>query len=382
MCGFIGGITRSSVEPQKLEKALNTLTHRGPDGSHTWVAEGGHAFLGHARLSVVGLHNGEQPMSSDKGDVHMVVNGEFYDYQRIREQLRAEGCEFTTDSDSEIALHLYLRQGMRMTEQLRGEFAVLISDPKRQRMIAIRDRFGIKPLFYAVVDGSVYFASEIKALLALGVPARWDAEAAYQDAFMFRSHERTLFKGIASVPQGCYAIAQDGEVRIYPYWDWDFPSAEFNAADDRSEAEVVAGFRAVLDEAVQQRLVADVEVGCYLSGGIDSSAVLGLAQRGMNRPIRAFTLAFDDPMWDESAIARRQAEFVGASFHPIEVTRRGLAEAYSDAVWHAETPILNGHGAAKFLLSKHVRDAGLKVVFTGEGADEIMGGYAPFAAMP
>jgi asparagine synthase (glutamine-hydrolysing) len=378
MCGIIGGLSRAPVQGRQLERALEVLEHRGPDGMQTWVSENGHAFLGHSRLSIVGLENGAQPMSSATGDVHVAVNGEFYGYQAIRDRLTGAGCAFTTESDSEIALHLYLTQGMRMTDQLSGEFAVLIADQRQHRMIAIRDRFGIKPLFYAVVDGAVYFASEIKALLALGVPARWDTQAAYQDAFIFRSHESTMFAGIRSVPQGCYAIAQDGEVRIYPYWDWNFPTADAAALDDRSEAEVVAGFRAVLNEAVSQRLVADVEVGCYLSGGIDSSAVLGLAQLKMNRPIRAFTLAFDDPGWDESAIARRQAEFVGASFHPVEVTRQGLADAYADAVWHAETPILNGHGAAKFLLSRAVRDAGLKVVFTGEGADEVLGGYAPF----
>jgi asparagine synthase (glutamine-hydrolysing) len=167
-------------------------------------------------------------------------------------------------------------------------------------------------------------------------------------------------------------------VQIYRYWDWDFPTTEETAADKRSGAEVVAGFRDVLSDAVRERMVADVEVGCYLSGGIDSCAVLGLAQRQMSRPIRAYTLAFDNAMWDESAIARRQAEFVGSTYHPVPITRQMLADAYSDAVWHSEVPMMNGHGVAKFLLSKAVRDAGLKVVFTGEGSDELMGGYATF----
>lgn len=378
MCGFVGGLLRGSLAPERLERALQTLHHRGPDAVGRWIAPDGRWFLGHTRLSIIGLGNGAQPMSDASGDVRLVVNGEFYGYQAIRERLRAEGSTFTTDSDSEIALHLYLRDGMNLGRHLRGEFAGLIADRRNGVMCAIRDRFGIKPLFYAVHEGDVFFASEVKALLALGVPARWNREAVYQEAFHFRPHSRTLFDGIHTVPPGHYAIAQRGEVSLYPYWDLAFPTAAALAADDRSDAEVVTGFRAVLDDAVRERLVADVEVASYLSGGIDSCAVLGLAQRHMDRPIRAFTLAFDDPLYDESALARAQAERSGASFQSIPVTSRSLAESYGDAVWHAETCFVNAHGVAKFLLSRAVRDAGIKVVFTGEGSDEMLGGYPPF----
>jgi asparagine synthase (glutamine-hydrolysing) len=378
MCGFVAGLLKRNLEPKRLDHALESLHHRGPDAVGRWVAKDGRMFLGHTRLSIIGLGNGSQPISDPSGEVQIVVNGEFYGYQAIRQQLRAEGCVFKTESDSEIALHLYLREGMNLGRHLRGEFAAVIADRRNGAMLAIRDRFGIKPLFYAVHEGDVYFASEIKALLALGVPARWNREGVFQEVFMVRPHSRTLFDGIFTVPPGHYAIAQRGEVSVYPYWDLEFPTAEELAADDRSDAEVVAGFRAVLDDAVRERLVADVEVASYLSGGIDSCAVLGLAQRHMDRPIRAFTLTFDDALFDESALARAQAERSGASFHPIPVTAQKLADAYSDAVWHAETCFVNGHGVAKFLLSRAVRDAGIKVVFTGEGSDEMLGGYAHF----
>src|SRR5215469_15421654 len=378
MCGFVGGILRETMEPKRLERALETLHHRGPDAVGEWVSPDGRWFLGHTRLSIIGLGNGHQPMSDATGDVQVVVNGEFYGYRAIRERLRAQGCRFKTDSDSEIALHLYLREGMNLGRHLRGEFAAVIADRRNRTMMAIRDRFGIKPLFYTVRNGDVFFASEIKALLALGAPARWDLTAAHQEAFLFRPHTSTLFAGIHAVPPGWYAIAESGEVTLHPYWDLEYPSAEALASDDRSEEEVVSGFREVLDEAVAERLVADVEVACYLSGGIDSCAVLGLAQRHMTRPIRAFTLAFEDALYDESALAQAQAERSGATFHPIPVTQRSLADAYSDAVWHAETCFINGHGVAKFLLSKGVNEAGIKVVFTGEGSDEMLGGYAPF----
>lgn len=378
MCGFVGGLLRRGLDPKRLDRALETLHHRGPDAVGKWIAPDARWFLGHTRLSIVGLDNGDQPMSDASGEVRLVVNGEFYGYRAIRDRLRAEGCVFQTESDSEIALHLYLREGMNLGRHLRGEFAGLIADRRNGALLAFRDRFGIKPLFYAAHEGDVLFASEVKALLALGVPARWNREAVLQECFHFRPHSRSLFAGIYAVPPGHYAIAQNGEVSVYPYWDWVFPTQAQLDADDRSDAEIVQGFRAVLDDAVRERLIADVEVASYLSGGIDSCAVLGLAQRHMDRPIRAFTLSFEDPLYDESALARAQAERSGASFHPIPVSPRALADAYSDAVWHAETPFINGHGVAKFLLSRAVRDAGIKVVLTGEGSDEMLGGYAPF----
>src|SRR5215469_9071450 len=379
MCGFVGGILRETMEPKRLERALETLHHRGPDAVGEWVSPDGRWFLGHTRLSIIGLGNGHQPMSDASGDVQLVVNGEFYGYKAIREQLRAEGCAFKTDSDSEIALHLYLREGMNLGRHLRGEFAAVIADRRNRAMMAIRDRFGIKPLFYAVHDGDVLFASEVKALLALGVPARWNPEAVLQEAFHFRPHSHSLFAGIYTVPPGHYAIAQRGEVRIYPYWDLEFPSAAELAADDRSDEEVVAGFRAVLDDAVRERLVADVEVACYLSGGIDSCAVLGLAQRHLSRPIRAFTITFDnDAVYDERALAEKAAALAGAELVPVPVSQADIADAFSDTIWHNESLLFNGHSPAKYLLSEAVRRAGIKVVLTGEGSDEMLAGYPPF----
>ena len=376
MCGIFAAMTRRGLMPERRDAALRSLQHRGPDGSGSWTSRDGRWTLGHTRLSIIGLNNGEQPMTSPDGAVHLVVNGEFYGYREIRDRLRASGYRFSTESDSEIALHLYDERGMQAASELRGEFAVIIADERQQAMIAIRDRFGIKPLYYSIVNGEVFFASEIKALLAMGVPAIWDLEGA--TGGVGRSHEKTEFAGISTVPQGCYAIARHGNVRIYPYWDWEIPTAEEMKRDTRSEVEVVEDFRRVLLDSVRQRLIADVEVASYLSGGIDSCAVLGLAQQSTGRPIRAFTLTFENPLYDEASIAEAQARHVGASYHPIPITGREIADAYPDAVWHSETQMFNGHGVAKYLLSRAVRDAGIKVVFTGEGADEMLGGYPYF----
>ena len=292
------------MEPKRLDRALETLHHRGPDSVGRWISSDRRWFLGHTRLAIIGLNNGDQPIANAAGDVRIVVNGELYGYRVIRDRLRAEGCPFKTESDSEIALHLYLREGMTLGRHLRGEFAAVIADRRNGAMLAIRDRFGIKPLFYTAHEGNVYFASEVKALLALGVPARWNREAVLEECFHFRPHSHSIFDGIYTVPPGHYAIAQRGEVSVYPYWDLVFPTAAEIAADDRTDAEVVAGFRDVLDDAVRERLIADVEVASYLSGGIDSCSVLGLAQLHMDRPIRAFTLCFEDAAYDESEFAR------------------------------------------------------------------------------
>ena len=343
----------------------------------SWRSGDGRRVLGHTRLSIIGAGNGRQPIASADGDVQIVVNGEFYGYRHQRSALRAAGRHFRTDSDSEVALHLYQTRGVQgALAELRGEFAFIIADETRKMLVAARDRFGVKPLYYAVIAGDIYFGSEIKALVALGVEARWNLEAAVAESN--QSHERTLFAEVHAVPPGHYAIAVDGDLRLYPYWDWIMPTSEELRQDVHGEVYHTDAFRAVLRDAVRERLVADVEVGCYLSGGIDSCAVLGLAQEAAERPIRAFTLSFDDAVFDEAAVAQKQAAHVGASFERIDVKRRDLAAAYADAVWSAETPMFNGHGVAKFLLSRAVNAAGIKCVLTGEGADELFGGYPPF----
>ena len=374
MCGFIAAqLATPWLTSERLATALATIAHRGPDGSASWFSPDRLSALGHVRLSIIGLSNGDQPIGHARGDLNLVVNGEFYGFKAIRENLRAKGYHFITESDSEIALHLYDEYGMAFTDHLRGEFAAVLADRRSGEMIAVRDRFGIKPLFYAIHNGDVLFASEIKALLALGVPARWDHAAVLADMAHVRTNS-SMFADIHQVPPGCVAIAKGGKVQIRRYWSQDYPTAAVLGEESRSEAEIVEGFRAVLDDAVNERLTADVEVACYLSGGLDSSAVLGLAQAKLDRPIRAFTIKFEGE-WDESPLARRTAEFTGSNYVEVPVSPRDMADALEDTVWHGEKPIFNANSAAKFLLSKAVRDAGIKVVFTGEGADEMLAGY-------
>jgi len=357
-------------------RGLDTLQHRGPDGRRIWVSLCGRVGLGHARLSVIDLETGEQPIANEDETARIVVNGEFYDFERQRRELERAGHCLKTRSDSEVALHFYEDEGKQHVHRLRGEFAYVIWDDRSRCLTAVRDRFGVKPLYYAVHEDTLYLASEIKALFAAGVPANWNAEGLYA-SLAFRPPGMTQFTGVHAVPPGHILTADETGVTLESYWDMDYPRvSELPKALD--ESALVNEFRNRLDEAVRLRLRADVAVACYLSGGIDSSAILGLAARHSEHPISAFTLRFDHPEYDEGTLAREMAHKAGAEWIEIPIGESDLADHFNDAVYHAESQCINAHFVAKYLLSRAVRDAGFKVVLTGEGSDELLAGYPHF----
>ena len=377
MCGIAAIFSRNTpVAPTTIERATKSLYHRGPDGQRHWLSGDGRVALGHARLSIIDLTTGDQPIASEDEQTRIIVNGEFYGFEAIQQELERGGHRLRTRSDSEIALHLYEDLGLHCVHRLRGEFAMVLWDQRNRTLVAVRDPFGIKPLFYAWHDGALYLASEVKALFAAGVPARWDANSVSHSVEYGGHQARTLYEGVSQVPPGHYLIASDRHFQLHQYWDFSYPAAA--DVHPRPAEEYVAEFRHELEEAVRLRLRADVPVGCYLSGGLDSCAVIGLAARHHPDPIRAFTLTFDRPDYDEEKEAREMATRVGAEFHPIPIGQDDLADHLADAVHQAETFCVNAHGVAKYLLSRAVRQAGYKVVITGEGSDEILGGYAHF----
>jgi asparagine synthase (glutamine-hydrolysing) len=379
MCGIAAFFSRNRPLPQEaLRRATATLYHRGPDSQQHWLSADQRVGLGHTRLSIIDLAGGDQPIPNEDGKLRIIVNGEFYDFERVRAGLEKDGHRFRTRSDSEIALHLYEDWGVHCVQHLRGEFAFVLWDELNQVLFAARDRFGIKPLYYAMHDSTLYLASEVKALFAMGVPARWDSEYFYQHATGPALPDRTLFEGVYQVPPGHYLVATRNGLRLHRYWEFYYTPAAELAADRRPERAWVEEFATIFSDAVRLRMRADVPVGCYLSGGLDSCAVLGFAARHAVTPIDAFTLTFDQDAYNEGPIAEEMAARVGANFHPIPIKQRDIADNFSEAVFHSETLFANGHGASKFLLSRAVRDAGFKVVYTGEGSDEIFGGYVHF----
>ena len=378
MCGIVAIYSPNApIDEAALERATSSLGHRGPDGVRHWIAPDGQVALGHARLSIIDLTTGDQPIANEDESLRIIVNGEFYAYEPIQKELEQRGHRLRSRSDSEIALHLYEELGAHCLHRLRGEFAIVIWDSVNKSLFVARDRFGIKPLFYAQYDGKLYFASEVKALFAAGIPARWNGESVYHSLEFGGHQSRTLFEGVFQIPPGHYMVVTEKRVQLSRYWDLDYPKLT-DAAPNRTDAEYAEEFRHALEEAVRIRLRADVPVGCYLSGGIDSCAIVGLAARHHPEPIRAFTLRFDRPEYDEGEVAKEMAAKAGAEFYPIPIQQDDIADNFAGAIGQAETLCVNAHGVAKYLLSRAVRKAGYKVVLTGEGSDEMLGGYLHF----
>lgn len=379
MCGLIAIFgRREGVAQADLKSALTSIAHRGPDGWGTWISDSREVALGHVRLSIIDLADGAQPMSNEAGTVHAIVNGEFYGFEELREDLIKRGHSFRSRSDSEILVHLYEEFGTSCLSMLRGEFSFVLWDGEQRTLFAARDRFGIKPLYYGWKDGALVLASEIKAILAVGVEARWDTESFYQDLQFHIDEDRTLFHGIKQVPPGHFVLASGSHHRIGKYWDLLQSSQVTQEVAGLSEAALIERFGEKLEAATRIRMRADVPVGCYLSGGIDSSTLIALASRFSNDPIDAFTIDFAGDASGETEHATEMARHVGARFHCVTVDEQLLAQHFSDAVWHCELIHYNCNFVAKFLLSRAVRDRGIKVVLTGAGADEILLGYPNF----
>lgn len=375
MCGIVAIFAPESVVDEGvLARAISRIRHRGPDGQRQWIATHGGIGLGHARLSVMDPATGAQPIANEDERLRIVVNGELYGFETIRRSLEENGHRFRTCSDSEIVLHLYEERGVACLDQLRGEFAFALWDENNRCLFAARDRFGIKPLFYSFYNGSLYIASEVKALFAAGVPARWDHDAFYQQLFLYQNLDWTLFAGVRQLPPGHYLIASSGGVRVSRYWDLDYPRLDADSHQP-SEGQSIEDVRAAFEESVRLRLRADVPVGSFLSGGVDSSAVLGVAAKYAAKPLSAYTIAFSHRDYNEAAIAKETAEHTGSRLHLLTVNESDIADYMGDAVEHAETLGINGHGVGRYLLCRHIQKLGQKVILAGDGSDEIFAGY-------
>lgn len=378
MCGILALFsTQEQISESSLKRGIERLNHRGPDGQKIWISPEGRVGLGHTRLSIIDLTGGDQPIANLDETLHIIVNGEFYDFKRIQQDLRRWGYQLRTQSDSEIALHLYDEFGTECLHHLRGEFAFILWDKRNELLFAARDRFGIKPLYYSTYGDTLYLASEVKALFAAGVPAYWDRESLFLANAGILTDNRTLFANVYQVPPGYFLLASHSGIKFHRYWDFDYPRIN-DSQFHKSEEDYIEMLRNTLDEAIRLRLKADVPVGCYLSGGLDSAAILGMATTHTPEPIQAFTLAFEQDAYNEKAIATEMAAHTGANLQIIPIRQSDLAENFADTVFQCEMLCINAHATAKYLLSRAAREAGYKVVLTGEGSDEIFGGYVHF----
>ena len=378
MCGIAGIVASHALrtdDRRRAERMRDVLAHRGPDGAGL-VADAV-AVLGHRRLSIVDLAGGAQPLGNEDGTIQVVYNGEIYNHAELRDELEAHGHTYRTRSDTETIVHAYEEWGDDCVHRFRGMFAFAIWDAPKRRLLLVRDRLGVKPLYWAWAGDRLLFGSEIKALLASGLIEARANDAAIPEVLATRSTagEETLFQGVHKLLPGHLLVFQGGDVRVRRYWD--LPADPQPDPVARTRGEEAERFRALLDESVRLRLMADVPLGVFLSGGIDSSAIAGLMARRMDRPLKTFSVAFADRAFNELAYAREVATSLGAENHEVVVSERDFFDALPRLIWHEDEPIAHPSSVPLYFVSALARRH-VKVVLTGEGSDELLAGYGRY----
>jgi asparagine synthase (glutamine-hydrolysing) len=383
MCGIVGSLDwsgRATPEVSVLSRMLGAIRHRGPDEFGLYVDN--QVGLGCARLSIVDLTTGQQPIHNEDRSLWIVFNGEIYNHLELREELENKGHCFSTRSDTEVILHLYEDLGPECLQRLNGQFAIAIWDVARQELFLARDRLGIRPLFYTILPAEgMIFGSEIKALLVdPRLAAEFDPPALAQTfTFWAPPSSRTVFRDIQQLPPGHYIRIDAGpsaDLRTpkpVRYWNLTFPEQGEELA--MSQEEAAGQLRALLSDATRLRLRADVQVGSYLSGGIDSTLIAALIRHHTPESLCTFSVAFEEAAFDERSYQEIATAFLGTDHRRTACTNADIARVFPEVVWHTETPILRTSPAPMYRLSRLVRENGIKVVLTGEGADEFLGGY-------
>jgi asparagine synthase (glutamine-hydrolysing) len=385
MCGIAGffdpagAALRPDDSEPLLQRMIGAIGHRGPDASGVFVGTG--AALAHARLSIVDLEGGRQPMATADGNVLISFNGEVFNYVELRRDLIERGHTFRTTSDTEVILHLYQEMGLECVKAFNGDFAFALWDAQRKQLMLARDRMGVRPLYYTHHAGRLYFASEVKSLLAVpGITAELDPFALDQIfTFWFPLASRTPFKNIFELPPAHVLIATPNGVEVRRYWQLEYPDRDDPVGWDlRSEREIADELSALLTDATRIRLRADVPVGTYLSGGLDSSIVTAMARQFARERLRSFSVTFESAEFDESAYQQEMVQALGTEHSSIACSTAEIATSFPSVIRHTERPILRTAPAPLFQLAQLVRQSRFKVVLTGEGADEVFGGYDIF----
>ena len=376
MCGIAGfvGETEFGLEERRevLGHMLRSITHRGPDDEGTLVE--GEAAIGMRRLSIIDLAGGHQPLSGCDPRLSIVFNGEIYNFRELKQDLEARGHTFKTNSDTEAIVHAFEEYGAACVERLRGMFCFALWDAGARSLFIARDRVGKKPLYYARTPrGALVFGSELKCLLAHPEVGREPNPEAL-DAYLtwgYVPDPLSVFKGVEKLPPGHFLFFKNGELKVEGYWD--FPQEE---GGSRHEEDYLEELRALLDEAVRVRLVADVPLGAFLSGGVDSSAVVGLMARNSDRPVKTFSIGFNEDSYDELKYARVAARHFQTDHHEFVVTP-DICSVVDELAWHFDEPFADSSAIPTYIVSKLAREH-VKVVLSGDGGDELFAGYTRY----
>lgn len=374
MCGIAGVARREPLHGglEMLGRMAAAIRHRGPDGYGFYVGQ--RVGLAHTRLSIVDIGGGSQPMTNEDGQLVITYNGEIYNHPELRRELEQFGHVFKTKCDTEVLVHGYEQWGPGVLQRLNGQFAFAIYDRNNETVFIARDRFGVRPLFYAQPNGALYFASEVKAILATGEVGASVDPRGLDEVFTFwgARSPRTPFAGIASLEPGTYGMWKGGALWLHRYYELDYPEASNEPGD------AIEQLDELMLRSVGIRMRADVPVGAYLSGGLDSSITSSLAAKASPLQLRTFSIAFDDPRFDEGEFQREVARDVGSKHSVASIGPNSIAQTFPSVIWHAETPLLRTAAVPMYLLSKLTKESGIKVVLTGEGADELFLGYDLF----
>ena len=376
MCGIAGIVAVDRLDedaPARATRMRDVITHRGPDeaGLHCDA----YAALAHRRLSIVDLSTGQQPLANEDGSIWVVFNGEIYNHADIRRELEPRGHRYRTRSDTETIVHAYEQWGDECVQHFRGMFAFALWDAPKRRLLLVRDRLGIKPLYWTIAGNTLLFGSEIKALLASGRVDAVPNHAVLPEVLSTRytSGEETLFRGIYKLLPGHRLVFEGGIVKTDQYWD-------VPTRDDSAQAPIgnpVERFRELLEESVRLRLMSDVPLGMFLSGGIDSSAIAAIMARMIDRPLQTFSVAFKDRAFNELEYAREVARTIGAVSHEIVIDDQDFFGALPRLVWHEDEPIAHTSSVPLYFVSALARQH-VTVVLTGEGSDELLAGYGKY----
>jgi asparagine synthase (glutamine-hydrolysing) len=377
MCGICGATWTADhppLDPVVLDRMTNVLSHRGPDDRGVWRDRG--VALGFRRLSIIDLAGGSQPMSNEDGSIWIVFNGEIYNFEALRHRLEGLKHTFRTSSDTETIVHLYEEEGPECVKRLRGMFAFAIWDNREHRLVIARDRLGVKPLVYRLESGRLSFASELKSLLQMpGMPRELDPTALdHYLALQYVPHPRTIFRGIQKLPPAHYGVWHDGNFTTHRYWELDF-----NSEQPKSEAEYREQLRATLTEATRLRMIADVPLGAFLSGGVDSTITVGLMQQAADRPVKTFSIGFPVADFDETRYARLAAEHLKTDHHEFRV-EPNCVEVLPRLIWHYDEPFADSSAIPTFYVSQITREH-VTVALTGDAGDELFAGYPRYRAV-
>src|SRR5918993_3546180 len=358
MCGIAGLVGPERLHADDRARVIrmrDVISHRGPDDAGLYEDE--HAILGHRRLSIVDLVAGHQPLANEDGSISIVFNGEIYNHGDVRPELEAAGHRYATRSDTETIIHAYEQWGDACVERLRGMFAFAIWDAPRRRLLLARDRLGVKPLYWTISGGRLLFGSEIKSILASGLVTAAADESRLAEQLSTRSvaGTATLFKGIQRLLPGHTLVFQDGAARVARYWD--IPVGVPNPDVDRlSPADAVVRFRELLEESVRIRLMADVPLGMFLSGGLDSSAIAAVMARMIDRPLQTFSVAFKQRAFSELDYARQVSTAIGAEAHEIVIDDQDFFGALPRLIWHEDEPVAHPSSVPLYFVSALARE--------------------------